>query len=154
MMHAGGPRAVFTEIDKKYWLPRAVGLVRRVVYKCVPCTRRLAKPTRHIMAPSHFYRQPSARLHLFDKTAVNVAGLFYIKVGRSDVKRWILILRCATIGAVHTEMHDFMDTSSFLLAMERFLAFRPRPYLLIADNGTNFRGCNNALKENNGEGCY
>jgi hypothetical protein len=44
-------------------------------------------------------------------------------------------------------MIDSMDISSFLLAVERFLAVRPRPSTIIADNGTNFRGGNSALME-------
>jgi hypothetical protein len=44
-------------------------------------------------------------------------------------------------------MIDTMDTSSFLLALERFLALRPRPCVIIADNGSNFKGGEAALKE-------
>jgi hypothetical protein len=92
------------------------------------------------MAPLLFFRQPSARLHPFNFTAVDVAGSFKTKVGRSEVKRWLLIFWCSTVGAVHFEMIDTMDTVSFLLAVERFLAVRPRPSVIIADNGTNFIG--------------
>jgi hypothetical protein len=51
------------------------------------------------------------------------------------------------VGAVHFEMIDIMDTSSFLLAVEQFLAVRPRPSVIIADNGTNFRGGAAALQD-------
>jgi transposase InsO family protein len=71
-------------------------------------------------------------------------------VGRDKVKRWLLVIRCATIGAVHFEMMDTMDTSSFLRALERFLALRPRPSVIIADNGSNFKGGEAALKEKKG----
>jgi hypothetical protein len=46
-------------------------------------------------------------------------------------------------------MIDSMDTSSFLLAIERFIAIRPRPTVILEDNGTNFRGGEAALKEKN-----
>jgi transposase InsO family protein len=68
-------------------------------------------------------------------------------VGRANVKRWLLVIRCATIGAVPFKMMDTMDTSSFLLALEQFLALRPRPSVIIADNGSNFKGAEAALKE-------
>jgi hypothetical protein len=61
------------------------------------------------------------------------------------VKCWLLIFRCSTVGAIHCKMIDSMDTSSFLLAVERFLAVRPRPSTIRADNGTNFRGGDSAL---------
>jgi hypothetical protein len=97
--------------------------------------------------PLPFFRQPSARLHPFNVTAIDIAGPYQIKIGRSMVKRWLLIFRCSTVGAIHCKMIDSMDTSSFLLAVERFLAVRPRPSTIIADNGTNFRGGDSAMTE-------
>jgi hypothetical protein len=98
------------------------------------------------MAPLPFYRQPYSRLHPFDVSAIDVAGPYYIKIGRSMVKRWLLVICCATVGAIHSEMIDLMDTSSFLLAIERFLAVRPRSSVFLADKGTNFRGGKTALE--------
>jgi hypothetical protein len=43
-------------------------------------------------------------------------------------------------------MIDYMDTSGFLLAVEGFLALRPRHSSLTADDGTNFKGGESALK--------
>jgi hypothetical protein len=51
------------------------------------------------------------------------------------------------VGVVYFEMIDTMDTLSFLLAVEQFLAARPRPSVIIADNGTNFTSGAAALKE-------
>jgi hypothetical protein len=98
------------------------------------------------MAPLPFYRQPSSTLHLFDVSAIDVAGPYYIKIERSIVKRWLLVICCATVGAIHCEMIDSMDTSSFLLAIERFLAVRPPLSVFLTDNGTNFRGGKTALE--------
>jgi hypothetical protein len=112
LRQAGGPRAITTELNKKFWVPRLSTLFRKKAYSCIPCRKRQAKPTKQIMAPLPFFRQPSARLHPFDFTAVDVAGPFKTKVGRSEVKRWLLIFWCSTVGAVHLEMIDTMDTSS------------------------------------------
>jgi hypothetical protein len=57
-----------------------------------------------------------------------------------------ILIRCSTTGAVHLKMIDYMDTSSFLLAVKRLQALRPRPSVFIADNGTNFKGSDSALK--------
>jgi hypothetical protein len=65
------------------------------------------------MAPLLFYRQPSSRLHPFNVSAIDVAGPYNIKIGRSMVKRWLLVIRCATVWAIHCKMIDSMDTSSF-----------------------------------------
>jgi hypothetical protein len=123
LCHTGGPRAIITELNKRFSCPKSTSLFGTIAYKCVPCRKRLAKPTKQIMAPLPFYRQPSARLHPFDHCAMDVAGPYKTKIGRSEVKRWLLILRCCTMNAVHCEMIASMDTSSFLHAIELFLAF-------------------------------
>jgi hypothetical protein len=124
-------------------------LLRQIAYKCVVCRRKLAKPTTQMMAPLPFFWLPSSRLHPFDHAAVDVAGSFVAIQNKLPLKRWLLVIRCATTGAVHLEMIDSMDTSSFLLAIERFIAIRPRPTVFLADNGTNFRGREADLKEKN-----
>jgi hypothetical protein len=144
--HSGGLRAVVAELNKRFWAPNSSMLFQKIAYGCIPCRKRLAKPTKQIMAPLPFYRMPSARLHPFDHSAIDVAGHFQTKIGRSMVKRWLLVICCSTTGAVHLEMIDYMDTSSFLLAVERFLALRPGPSVFIADNGTNFKIGDSALQ--------
>jgi hypothetical protein len=49
---------------------------------------------------------------------------------------------------VHFEMMEKMETF-FLLAVERFLAVRPRPSVFLADNGTNFKGGQSLLETKN-----
>jgi hypothetical protein len=44
-------------------------------------------------------------------------------------------------------MLDNMNTLSFRMAIERFLAVRPRPAVLLADNRTNFHGGEASLQE-------
>jgi hypothetical protein len=76
-----------------------------------------------------------------------VAEPFYITFDRKKQKRWMLVIRCATIGAVHIEMLKRMTTASFLPALERFLAIRPRPSVFLADKGSNFHSGWTVLKE-------
>jgi hypothetical protein len=140
LLHAGGSRSLHTELSKFYWIPIVTTLLRRVAYKCVVCRRKFARPTTQIMAPLPFFRLPSAKLHPFEFAAVDVAGPYYITEHKETHKRWLLVIRCTTIGAVQLEMLDNMNTLSFLMAIERFLAVWPRPAVLLADNGTNFHG--------------
>jgi hypothetical protein len=49
-------------------------------------------------------------------------------------------------GSVHIEVIDYVESSSFLLAVERLLALRPHPLVFIADNGTGFEGGESALQ--------
>jgi hypothetical protein len=156
LMHSGGSRALLTELSKFYWVQRVTTLLHLVAYKCVICRRKFAKPTHQMMAPLPFFRLPTARFHTFDHSAIEVAGPYNVikdKMEGEEVddklpgKRWVLVIRCATVGAVHLEMIDTMDTASFLLAIEQFLVVRPRTTVFLADNGTNFHGGDNILRE-------
>jgi hypothetical protein len=80
-----------------------------------------------MMALLPFFRLPTARLHAFDHSAKDVAGPYNViedKMEGDGVddklprKMWVLVIRCATVGAVHLEMIDTMDKTSFLLAIE------------------------------------
>jgi hypothetical protein len=93
-----------------------------------------------MMAPLPFFRLPSSRLNPFDHTAIDVAGDYKIVVDKEIEKRWMLVMQCATIRAVHIKMLETLTTESFLMAVERFLAVRPRPSVFLADNRTNFHG--------------
>jgi hypothetical protein len=120
--------------------------MRKIAYKCVICRKKFAKPTTQMMDPLPFFRLPSSLLHPFDHCAIDVAGPFMITHLGKKHKRWMLVFRCSTVGAVHLEMLDSMDTSWFLMAVERFLAVRPRPTVFLADNRSNFKGGLSTLK--------
>jgi hypothetical protein len=98
-----------------------------------------------MMAPLPFFRLPSSRLHPFDHSAIDIAGPFVIHFEKQTYKVWMLVICCCTVGAVHLEMMNSISTSSFLMAVERFIAVRPRPTVFLADNGTNFRGAKTRL---------
>jgi hypothetical protein len=134
LMHSGGLRALQTELSKLYWVPRGTTLMKKIAYKCVICRINIAKPTTQMMAQLPFFRLPSSHLHPFDHCAIDVAGPFMITYLGEKHKRWMLVFRCSTVGAVHLEMLDSMDTLSFLMAVEIFLAVRPRPTVFLGDN--------------------
>jgi hypothetical protein len=102
-------------------------LLRQVAYKCVICRRKFAKPTHQMMTPLQFFRLPTAKLHPSDHSSIDVAGPYNVikdKMEGDGVdnklpgKRWVLLIRCTTVGAVHLEMIDTMDTALFLLEIE------------------------------------
>jgi hypothetical protein len=96
-----------------------------------------------------FFRLPSSRLNPFEHTAIDVAGDYKIVVDKEIEKRWMLVMQCATIRAVHIKMLETLTTESFLMAVERFLAVRPRPSVFLADNRTNFHGDHSVLEKLN-----
>ena len=88
-------------------------------------------------------------MRAFAKCDVDYAGPFLTKQGRGKVrqKRYLCLFTCAATRAVHLEMAWSLDTDSFLAAFTRMTNRRGAPLEVISDNGTNFVGANNELKE-------
>jgi hypothetical protein len=60
--------------------------------------------------------------------------------GAAQSKQWAVIFTCLTVRAIHIELIESMDTSSFINALRRFFAIRGPAIQLRSDNGTNFVG--------------
>lgn len=74
-------------------------------------------------------------------------GPMLIKVGRRNEKRWGILYKCLTTRAVHLDLVANMDTDSFLMSLRRFTARRGKPFELLSDQGTNFKGGSKELHE-------
>lgn len=74
----------------------------------------------------------------FTSVGIDCFGPFLVKRARSEVKRYGCIFCCLVTRAVHIEMLDSLDTSSFLNAFRRFSSRRGWPKRVVSDNGTNF----------------
>ena len=76
-------------------------------------------------------------------------GHFNIRHGKATranpgvQKVWVLIFSCLYSRAVHLEILDSMDTSSFKLAFHRFQSLRGECAYLRSDAGSNFIGARN-----------
>ena len=77
-----------------------------------------------------------------------MAGPLTVKVGRgkSQQKRWICLFTCLSTRAVHLELCNSLDVSSFMNALTRLIGCRGVPQTLLSDNGSNFRGADNEMK--------
>lgn len=60
--------------------------------------------------------------------------------GQANSKRWAVLFTCMSTRAVHIELIEAMDTSSFLNALRRFFAIRGPAKQIRSDCGTNFKG--------------
>ncbi|XP_055629180.1 uncharacterized protein LOC129770390 [Toxorhynchites rutilus septentrionalis] len=70
-----------------------------------------------------------------------------VKIGRSNVKRWVALFTCLTIRAVHLEVAFNLNTQSCIMCFRRFVDRRGAPLEVYTDNGTNFQGAERVLRQ-------
>ena len=112
------------------------------------CRRRNATPAKQIMAPLPGLRTRMS-FRAFSQTSVDFGGVFISKQGRGNTrqKRYLGLFTCLATRVTHLEVSFSLDTESFLNAFFRMLPQRGLPKDIVCDNGTNFVGGGNELKE-------
>jgi hypothetical protein len=131
-----------------YWTIGEKRLVNRVIHECVSCRKLRGK-----LAYQNMADLPSERLTPappFTYVGLDVFGPWQVvtrrtRGGVAKNKRWAVIFTCLTVRAVHIEIIEAMDTSSFLNALRRFLALRGSVSQFRSDCGTNFVGAQTDL---------
>ncbi|TKS64949.1 ATP-binding cassette sub-family A member 2 [Collichthys lucidus] len=145
-LHHAGPERIFAEIRRNYWILRGRQVIKKHQRHCVECRLWRSTPVAPMMADL-----PAARLRInkppFWSTGVDCFGPYTVKIGRRHEKRWGIIFKCLDSRCVHLDLLPHMDTDSFLLALRRFISRRGKPYEILCDRGTNFRGGERELKE-------
>lgn len=81
----------------------------------------------------------------FTYVGVDFFGPFMTRVGRRGTKRYGVIFTCLSVRACHIELACSLETSSFILALRRFVARRGMVKTLFSDNGRNFVGAQREL---------
>lgn len=140
-----GPERVFAELRRKYWIIRCREAVKKHQRSCFECKKWRGKPEIPMMADL-----PQSNLRLFCpaffSTGIDCFGPFQVKFGRRCEKRWGILYKCLTTKAVHIELLSSIDTDSFLMSLRRFIARRGKPYEVLSDHGTNFKGGSTELQ--------
>ncbi|XP_062701620.1 uncharacterized protein LOC109433489 [Aedes albopictus] len=137
---------VFNELRQRFRIPRLRTVIAKTAKECQYCRIRKASPQPPIMAALPETRL-TAFVRPFTHTGVDYFGPILVKQGRSLVKRWIALFTCLSIRAVHLEIVHTVSASSCIMAIRRFIARRGSPLTFCSDNGTNFVGASNLLKE-------
>ena len=149
LKHIGGCNQLMATLNKSYYIFGVNQISKDILSNCIICKKQSLKSVKQKMALLPDYRiNPSVeRLPVFYTTGLDCAGPFETTLGRKKYKRYLVLFVCCQFRAVHIEMLESLNIDSFLSALSRFLARRPRPKLLISDNGGNFVGANNELIE-------
>ncbi|XP_072010850.1 uncharacterized protein [Engystomops pustulosus] len=131
------------------WIVGAKRCVSKFIFKCVTC-RKL----RGIFKTQKMANLPSDRLSTeppFTNVGLDVFGPWFVvtrqtRGGQANSKRWAVLFTCMSVRAVHIEVIESMDTSSFINALRRFIAIRGPVKHIRSDRGTNFVGAAKELQ--------
>lgn len=140
-----GQEFILSALRERYWIIQGRSAVKRIVRSCFDCKRRKAIPLEQKMADLPTDRVTPERPP-FTFTGIDCFGPFFVKKGRSLVKRYGVIFTCLSIRAIHIEVANSLDTSSFINSLRRFMARRGVPEEIRSDNGTNFKGAERDLR--------
>ena len=117
-----GREHVLAALGRKYWIVDGNSAVRRVLSKCVRCRKLQSPPLTQIMANLPAERTTANR-SAFSQVGTDFFGPFYVKMGRrKQLKRYAVLFSCLSSRAVHIEVCESLDTSSFIDALRRFQA--------------------------------
>ena len=146
--HHWGINQVLSELSTHYWIISAREAIIEWERAYIQCRRRKATPAQQIMAPLP-ERRTRMSLRAFNQTSVDFGGQFITKQGRGKTrqKRYLCLFTCLATRAIHLEVSFILDTDSFLNAFFRMVSRRGLPKDIVCDNGTNFVGGSNELKE-------
>jgi hypothetical protein len=141
-----GRGAVVNELRQQYWIVGVRAVVKKTRLQCQYCKNRRAKAI-----PPEIGQLPVGRLEVctrpFTNTGMDYFGPMAVTAGRSRQKRYGALFTCLSSRAVHVEIAHSLDTDSAIMAIRRFAARRGIPEKIFADNGTNFHGAEQELKE-------
>ena len=133
-----------------YWLIGGHKTVAKELSRCVTCKKLRGPVLEQRMADL-----PADKTEVappFTNVGFDVFGPWTVHTrktrrGTTNSKCWELVFTCLTSRAVHIEVLESMDTSSFICALRRFFALRGPASLLRCDRGTNFIGGKSELED-------
>ncbi|XP_073968186.1 uncharacterized protein [Bombus fervidus] len=147
-LHAG-TQATLYALRRSYWPIDGRSQVWSTVKKCVRCCRANPPPVEYVMGDLPAARTTESRP--FTNVGIDYCGPFFIKErrdrNRRKIKAYVAIFICLSVKAVHIELVSDLTSEAFIAALRRFIARRGFCSSIYSDNGTNFVGANNELRE-------
>ncbi|XP_076384449.1 uncharacterized protein LOC143263129 [Megalopta genalis] len=148
LLHAGAQTTLYS-LRRTYWPIDGRSLVWRTIHGCVRCRRASPPSVEYIMGNLPIARVTESRP--FTNVGIDYCGPFFIKEkqhrNRGRVKVYVAVFVCLAIKAIHLELVSDLTSEAFIGALRRFIARRGFCVNLYSDNGTNFKGANNELRE-------
>ena len=134
---------------QEVYVPGAKRLARGVSQNCLVCKKAAPRPYQQKMG-----QLPAPRVTKvlpFVHTGVDFAGPFILRYGNprkpDTCKAYLSIFVCLTTKLVHIEVVSSASTGAFTAALKRICCRAGKPSHIYSDNGSNFIGARNQLKE-------
>lgn len=122
---------------------------RQIIRRCIRCLLFNSPTTECIMGDLPTPRVKQS--HPFNTVGIDYCGPFLIKEkkhrNRNNMKAYVAVFVCLAVKAVHLEVVSDLTTDGFIASFRRFIARRGRCTEIYSDNGSNFVGAGNQLKE-------
>ena len=134
-----GKEWTVSELRKKYWIRKARNLVKKVKWNCMICKRLHGSAMQQKMADLP-PEQCTPGKPPFTFVGVDIFGPFYVKQGRSEVKRYGCLYACFNSRAIHLEVLNSLEADSFINSFIHFTSRRGYPKKIWSNNGTNLVG--------------
>ncbi|GFW65784.1 integrase catalytic domain-containing protein [Trichonephila clavipes] len=136
-------------IRQHYWIPDGRSTVRREIKRCIECCKFNSKPSYPKMGD--LPKQRITQTRPFEIVGIDFAGPILTKCQHirkaNKFESYICLFICLATKAVHLELVSTLSTDAMLAALRRFIVRRGHPSEIHSDNGTNFIGANNYLKQ-------
>nr|CAI5862640.1 unnamed protein product [Callosobruchus analis] len=137
-------------LRQQFWILSSRRAIQSVLSRCIRCFR--LRPKAYVPYQGDLPPFRISQLKCFSHATLDYAGPIKILPGRwyrgtKELKAYICIFCCTSTRAIHIEVASDLTSDCFIAAFRRFVARRGRCNYLYSDNGTNFVGANNQLKE-------
>ncbi|XP_058816076.1 uncharacterized protein LOC131679380 [Topomyia yanbarensis] len=146
-LHAA-PQLLLGLLRLRYWITGARNLARKIVNKCTVCFRARPNRIEQFMSELPAARVTAARP--FTTTGIDYWGPIYIQPPHrrsAPRKAYVALFVCFCTKAVHLELVADLTTTKFLQALRRFVSRRGLCADIHSDNGRNFIGAANELRQ-------
>ncbi|KAL0840696.1 hypothetical protein ABMA28_015888 [Loxostege sticticalis] len=147
-MHAG-PQLLLATIRQTLWAINGRRLARNVARSCVRCRR--VQGNTLVPKMGDLPRQRINANFPFVSCGIDMAGPFYTinRKGRGAklTKTYLCLFICLRYKCVHLEAVSDLTKDAFIMTLRRFISRRGRPVEIFSDNGRNFVGAANEIKQ-------
>ncbi|XP_064625963.1 uncharacterized protein LOC135486793 [Lineus longissimus] len=134
MKHAG-VNALLSSLRGCYWIVGVRKLAKGVKRECVRCQRQDGAACNRPVAPLPALRVKQASP--FTVTGMDYFGHMFC-ADQPGEKKYVLLLTCAVVRAIHLELTDSLSLYNFMLAFRSFVSRRGLPSVNFSDNAKTF----------------